>query len=177
MNGIGINSLKNMPKIESLQIVSKRFLYTFYQLELNDNKIEGGDFNEFVSLYPNLYKLKVVNNQISSLDIFKSLQKSNIKKIYLKKNPCSENKNYISEVFKLIPELACVDSMSNEGEQVDSTIYDEEDEENDVGEDDEEFEEDDDKDDEEFNEESEEDEDEDDDNEEEEGNPKQKKKH
>jgi acidic leucine-rich nuclear phosphoprotein 32 family protein B len=60
LNGLGLKSLSNFPKLEQLQI-----------LELRQNKLSGNDFAELVKLYPNLYKLKVGENPIKSLDVFK----------------------------------------------------------------------------------------------------------
>lgn len=42
------------------------------KLELRGNKLNGSDFGTLKGLYPNLYKIKVGANPISSLDVFKA---------------------------------------------------------------------------------------------------------
>src|SRR5687768_9471135 len=56
LNGMGLKSLKNFPKIPSLQI-----------LEIRQNKLNGSDFGDLKTLYPKLYKLKVGENPIDNL--------------------------------------------------------------------------------------------------------------
>ena len=70
LNGFGLESLKNFPKLGKLQV-----------LEIRGNKLTGSDFNVIPSLYPQLYKLKLGENPISSLNVLESLSDSSIKKI------------------------------------------------------------------------------------------------
>jgi len=65
LNGIGFKSLKNFPRIETLEV-----------LELRQNKLTGDDFDLIKNLFPKLFKLKVGENPINSLDVFKCLVRS-----------------------------------------------------------------------------------------------------
>lgn len=156
LNGFGLESLKNFPHLQSLQV-----------LELRGNKLDGSDFKNIPTHFPELYKLKVGDNPIKSLDVFKFLKDTNIKKLELQGTKVAEKEGYRAELFKLIPNLETVDSQSKEGDEVSTTNYDEGDE-DDL--DDEELEGD-----EEFDEEDEFDEDEDDEEEEPSEKPKKSK--
>jgi hypothetical protein len=65
LNGLGLKSLANFPKIDTLEV-----------LEIRQNNLSGSDFEQIKNLYPKLYKLKVGENPIKSLDVFKVLVKS-----------------------------------------------------------------------------------------------------
>ena len=114
---------------------------------------------------PNLYKLKIENNQIDSIDKLKVLsQLKELKKINVKGNPfIGSNENYKNDLFKILENLKCVDSHDKEGNEVESSNYD--DEEGEEFEDDEGEEYDDDLEGEEFEDDGEEDDDEEDDDE------------
>lgn len=118
LNGFGLESLKNFPKIPSLNV-----------LEIRSNKLNGTDFAEITKLYPSLYKLKVGDNPIKSLDVFKFLKGTTIKKLELDGCPAIEgNENYRDDVFKLALGLEIVDNMTKEGEYASTTNYEEDDE-------------------------------------------------
>ena len=113
LNGIGLKSLKNFPRLEELQI-----------LELNNNHLNGDDLNILVELFPKLYKVKLENNHIKSLEIFNQLTNSKIEKINIKDNPVvSENENYKKELFEIIPSLKSIDGEDKEGNPIESTDY------------------------------------------------------
>lgn len=113
MNGIGLKSLKNFPKLENLQI-----------LELNNNNLDGKDLNVLVELFPKLYKVKLENNHIENLEIFNQLTNSKIEKINIKENPVvSENENYKKELFEIIPSLKSIDGEDKDGNPIESTDY------------------------------------------------------
>ena len=78
---------------------------------------------------PSLYKIKLEHNLIDNFDNLKCLSKYNIKKINLEGNPLvSTNENYRDELFKLVPSLEVIDGINKQGNEVDSTLYgDEED--------------------------------------------------
>ena len=81
---------------------------------------------------PSLYKIKLEHNLIEKIDNLKCLSKYNIKKINLEGNPLvSTNEKYRDELFNLVPSLECIDRISKEGNEVDSTIYGGEEEEED----------------------------------------------
>ena len=117
LNGFGLQSLKNFPKLPSLQV-----------LEIRANELKGDDFAVIPTLYPELYKLKVGENLISSLDSFKSLSGSNLNKIELQGTKASQDKNYKETLFKLIPSLDIIDNQNKEGDDQSTTNYDDEDE-------------------------------------------------
>ena len=117
LNGFGLQSLKNFPKLPSLQV-----------LEIRANELKGDDFAVIPTLYPELYKLKVGENPISSLDSFKSLSGSNLNKIELQGTKASQDKNYKETLFKLIPSLDIIDNQNKEGDDQSTTNYDDEDE-------------------------------------------------
>lgn len=81
---------------------------------------------EIKALYPNLYKLKLGLNPIKSLNVFKVLNGTQIRKIELACTPAAETSNYRQELFKSLKYLEVVDSHDEHGHDVDSTIYDEE---------------------------------------------------
>ena len=137
-------------------------------MEIRNNKITGSDLSEILNLYPTLYKLKIGQNLIKSVETFKCLAKlNNLKKLEVCDNEFTKNPNYRNDIFKVLPSLESIDNKDKKGGDVETTINDEDNE--DFGEEDGEF------DDEEFNDEDDEEdfEDEDDDEEEE---PKQSKK-
>lgn len=117
LNGFGLQSLKNFPKLPSLQV-----------LEIRANDLKGDDFSIIPTLYPELYKLKVGENPIASLDAFKPLSGSNINKIELQGTKASQDKNYKEALFKLIPSLDIIDNQNKEGDDQSTTNYDDEDE-------------------------------------------------
>ena len=200
MNGAGLASLENFPELKELLIVRILFLIKFYiyflflyiQLELNNNKLTGNDLEILVKQCPNLYKLKIEDNEINSIDNFKCLsQLKELKKINVKGNPfCDKEKNFKDKLFQMLSTLESVDSHNKEGGEVESSVYigeDEEEEEDDDEngfakakddeEEEEEYDENEDDEGEEFNDEDIEDEDEDeDDGEEDEEDEKPKKR-
>ena len=65
-----LKTLNNLPSLPSLKI-----------LELKKNKIDGNNLEIIFTLYPLLYKLKLSNNIIISLDIFKKTIGTKLRKI------------------------------------------------------------------------------------------------
>ena len=127
LNGFGLESLKNFPKIATLQV-----------LEIRQNALQGNDFAALKDLYPELYKLKVGENPIKNLDVFKVLANSSIKKVELSDIPAIEGKDYRKILFDLMPNLEIVDNQTKDGDEASSTIYeDDEGVDDDEGEDDE----------------------------------------
>ena len=81
---------------------------------------------------PSLYKIKLEHNLIDNFDNLKCLSKYNIKKINLEGNPLvSTNENYRDELFKLVPSLEVIDGINKQGNEVDSTLYGDEEEDDD----------------------------------------------
>lgn len=117
LNALGLKSLKNFPKIPELRI-----------LEIRGNSLNGNDLKDLKALYPNLYKLKLGENPIKSLDVFKPLADfPQLKKIELQDTDVTKKDTYRDELFKMLNNVEIIDKMSREGDEIDSTIYDEED--------------------------------------------------
>ena len=136
MNGIGLTSLQNFPLLKELQIVSNFFFNKKFkfQLELNKNKIKGDDLQILSTQCPNLYKLKIEENEIDSPDKFKCLTNLNLKKINLIGNPLvDKDKDYSKIFFEMFKNMESVDDKDRDGQEVESTVY--------GGEDDEDYEE------------------------------------
>ena len=84
--------------------------------------------HRLVTLYPNLYKVKLNNNKIDSLDDFKGLEGSKITKISVLENPFIEtDNNYKKKLFDMLPNLKAIDNEDKDGNDVPSTEYGEED--------------------------------------------------
>ena len=87
-------------------------------------------FPPLKSNYYNSYgksPVKLENNCIDSIDKLKCLSNYKIKKINLLGNPfLSNNEKYRDELFELIPSLESIDDKDRQGENVESTEYNEE---------------------------------------------------
>jgi hypothetical protein len=94
-------------------------------LEIRQNHLDGHDFAQIKTLFPNLYKLKVGENPIKSVSTFKIFNGSNIRKLELAGTPAAKESHYKQELFKM-ENIEVVDSQDKEGNDVDTTIYDEE---------------------------------------------------
>ena len=128
LNNIGFKSLNNFPYIKNL-----------YMLSLNNNKLNGDDFNSIKNLYPYLHKLRICNNNIENIKNFSKLNILSLNKLEVKDNPFTlKNKEYKEEIFQMIENLKAIDNEDENGEHVESTDYHNEEEEN---EEDEEYEE------------------------------------
>lgn len=131
LNKVGLTSLENFPLLNKLRIVSNIIL--IIQLELSKNELNGEGLEILATQCPALYKLKIDENKIESIDKLQSLKDLKIKKLNVDKNPfTSENEKYRDELFKILPELISIDDKNKEGGDVESTSY--EGEENDFGE-------------------------------------------
>ena len=132
LNSIGLTCLENFPKLENAQIVSKYLKYftNLIQIELNGNKLKGDDLEILLKNCPDLYKIKLEHNLIENLDNLKCLANYKIKKINLEGNPLTtKNENYRKELFQMVPSLESIDGYDKDGNEVESTLYNEEDEE------------------------------------------------
>ena len=99
------------------------FLINNFQLELCENNLTGEDLEKLVQLCPKLYKIKLDNNKIESLDSIKKLKGLSLEKISVKGNPFVNNNNYKDEIFIFFPELIAIDGKNNKGEEIESTEY------------------------------------------------------
>ena len=130
--------------------------------------MNGEDLEILLKNCPKLYKLKLAKNLIEKIDVLKCLENYNIKKLYLEGNPFIEPAlNYRELLFNMIPSLESIDHFNKEGNQIESTVYEDEGEEEEDDEelyddeDDGELEDDEDEDENDFGEEDEEDEEDD----------------
>lgn len=114
LNGLGLENLKNFPKLPSLQI-----------LQLRQNKLNGKDLNIIAELYPELYKLKIGENPIENLDVFKALAGTQIKKLELSETAAAKSKDYKANLFKMLKNVEVIDNTREDGEEVSSSVYDE----------------------------------------------------
>lgn len=147
MSHLGLKSLKNFPSLPNL-----------YVLEVNHNLLTGEDLSEIPKLYPNLHKLKVTGNKITTPDVFKAIAKSSIQKIEVLENPFMTGSKVEEELFDIMENVKIINRHNRGGDEIDTTDYEEEDEEEEDFEDDESLDDDDDdiKEEEEFEEEEEE---------------------
>lgn len=113
LNGFGLETLKNFPNIPSLLV-----------LELQDNKLIGNDFIILSTIYPELYKLKLGNNPIKSLEVFKVFKDSNLRKIELQGTPVAEDSEFQANLFSMIDSLEVVNNTTLKGEIISTTDYD-----------------------------------------------------
>ena len=99
----------------------------YIQLNLNKNKLKANDIYILINQCPLLYKLKIEENQIESINYLFCLNQLKLRKINIKGNPfCENNKNYRNELFKKIKSLQSIDSLGKNEEAIESTEYCEE---------------------------------------------------
>ena len=92
--------------------------------------MNGEDLEILLKNCPKLYKLKLEKNLIEKIDVLKCLENYNIKKLYLEGNPFIEPAlNYRELLFNMIPSLESIDHLNKEGNQIESTVYEDEGEE------------------------------------------------
>jgi Leucine-rich repeat (LRR) protein len=95
LNGFGLKSLKHFPKIATLT-----------SLELRQNHLSGSDFGDLKTLYPNLKKLKVGENPIKSLEVFKVLTTfGELQKLEVQGADVTNKETYRDELFKMLPKV------------------------------------------------------------------------
>ena len=102
-------------------------------MELGQNKLTGEDLDIIVKQCPHIYKIKLDSNEIKSLDILNPLTKlESLRKISVKGNPfCETNQNYQKDLFEMIKTLESIDSHNKEGEEVETSVYEDDEEEDD----------------------------------------------
>ena len=114
LNGLSLKSLENFPYIKNL-----------HALSLNDNDLNGDDFDLIKNLYPYLHKLKITGNKIEKIDNLAKLKThNNLKKIEVKENPFSVGNNkYKEKLFDMLPYVQAIDKQTRQGEEIESTDY------------------------------------------------------
>lgn len=125
LNQTGLQSLENLPSIESLSV-----------LELTDNHLNSVEMLKYiVTNYPNLRKLEIGGNHFKNIKDFEELKAlSKLEKLGVQFNPCAEDNNYRKSLFELLPTVKVIDCYNKEGNEVlsDDEEDDEEDEEEDA---------------------------------------------
>ena len=111
----------------NLYLISRRTIFRAIA-EFEKNKIKGDDLDILSTQCPSLYKLKIEENEIDSLDKFKCLTKLKIKKLNIIGNPfVKSNEGYQNALFGMFGDtLESVDDKDKEGKEVESTVYGEE---------------------------------------------------
>ena len=94
---------------------------------MNKNKLKGNDLSELSTKCPKLYKLKVEDNEIESIDTFKALANLKIKKLNVSGNPLAKKEDYAKSFFEIFATLESIDDHDKNGKEVESTVYGEED--------------------------------------------------
>ena len=103
---------------------------------MRNNSLDGADFASLKSLYPEMYKIKLGGNPLKSLDVLNAFAGSKLEKIEVAGTGLDKTANYREEIFKRIPSLQIVDNITKNGDEVETTVYDEGDDEFEAGEDD-----------------------------------------
>ena len=114
INNVGLKSLKNMPSIKNLHVLS-----------LNNNNLDGNDLDIINRLYPYLHKIKLKGNKIEKIENFEKLKNcKELKKLEVKDNPFSiSNNKYKDKLFEILPNLTAIDKETKQGDEIDSTDY------------------------------------------------------
>lgn len=120
LNQTGLQSLENLPSIESLSV-----------LELTDNHLNNVEMLKYiVKNYPNLRKLQIGGNHFKNIKDFEELKGlSKLEKLGVEFNPCAEDNNYRKHLFEILPNVKVIDGFNKEGNEVFSDDEDEEEEE------------------------------------------------
>ena len=93
-------------------------------LSLNNNELNGDDFDLIKKLYPGLNKLKVNGNNIEKIENLGKLRGLELRKIEVKDNPFSRNDaNYREKIYKLFPTVEIVDQKLKNGQEIDTSDY------------------------------------------------------
>lgn len=113
LNGFGLKSLNNFPSLPNLRI-----------LEIRENLLNGSDLGILKTLYPKLYKLKLGGNPIPSVDNLRVLESfGDLKKLEVLDCKLTGRETYREELFKLLKNVQIIDKMDRNGDEIDSTIY------------------------------------------------------
>ncbi|VWU51399.1 conserved protein, unknown function [Hepatocystis sp. ex Piliocolobus tephrosceles] len=119
LNQTGIQSLENLPTIETLTV-----------LELTDNHLSTVDILKYiVEHYPNISTLEIGGNHFKNIKDFEELK--NLKKLNrlgVQFNPFAEDANYRKELFEFLPNVKIIDCYNKEGVEVLSSDEEEEEE-------------------------------------------------
>lgn len=105
LSKLGLQSLKNFPKLESV-----------FLLNLNMNKLETG-LKEIADNMPHLSELELEYNKFKNIDEFEHLKNlTELTSITLHGNPITKMPNYREQIFELLPSLVTIDDYCRDGE-------------------------------------------------------------
>ncbi|CRH03874.1 conserved Plasmodium protein, unknown function [Plasmodium relictum] len=119
LNQTGIQSLENLPKIDTLNV-----------LELTDNHLSTVDILKFiVENFPNIKTLEIGGNHFKNIKDFEVLKNlKNLGRLGVQFNPFAEDPNYRKELFTFLPDVKIIDCYNKEGVEVLSSDEEEEEE-------------------------------------------------
>ncbi|VDM54627.1 unnamed protein product [Angiostrongylus costaricensis] len=108
---VGLQSLKNMPKLPQLS-----------KLDISDNSIAGG-LEHVADNCPELLHLNLASNKIAKIEDLEPLKKMKLAELDLFNNPVTVGDGeYRSKIFEMIPSLQILDGADVNGEDVDDSL-------------------------------------------------------
>ncbi|KAE9413455.1 hypothetical protein Angca_010053 [Angiostrongylus cantonensis] len=108
---VGLQSLKNMPKLPQLS-----------KLDISDNSIAGG-LEHVADNCPELLHLNLASNKIAKVEDLEPLKKMKLAELDLFNNPVTVGDGeYRSKIFEMIPSLQILDGADVNGEDVDDSL-------------------------------------------------------
>ncbi|CRG95782.1 conserved Plasmodium protein, unknown function [Plasmodium gallinaceum] len=119
LNQTGIQSLENLPKIDTLNV-----------LELTDNHLSTIDILNFiVENFPNIKTLEIGGNHFKNIKDFEVLKNlKNLCRLGVQFNPFAEDPSYRKELFEFLPDVKIIDCYNKDGVEVLSSDEEEEEE-------------------------------------------------
>lgn len=115
LNGVGLSSLENFPKLPKLKI-----------LELRENKLSGEDIGILAESCPILKKLKLGENPIKKLEFFDDMKSTDLECLEIYNCPISNMKGYRDILFHKVRTLELIDRVDRDGHHLDYSDIDSE---------------------------------------------------
>ncbi|SBS89529.1 conserved Plasmodium protein, unknown function [Plasmodium malariae] len=119
LNQTGIQSLEDLPSIETLNV-----------LELTDNHLSTIDILKYiVESFPNIKTLEIGGNHFKNIKDFEVLKDlKNLVRLGVQFNPFTDDPNYRKELFEFLPDVKIIDCFNKEGVEVLSSDEEEDEE-------------------------------------------------
>lgn len=109
-NRTGLKDLKNFPRLPDLRV-----------LELTDNFLSDDSGLDSILQCESLHTLRLSGNKFKSCEDLRCLASlSNIKTLEMTLNPLTKEPDYRTTLFNIIPSLRAIDSVSREGNMIQS---------------------------------------------------------